>query len=189
MSISDEHKKIYTDAINALSQDIKIISSRLIDRTGNVLAVGYDATIDLIGSIPAAWITPFKTRFWKSQETIPINGGSENADGEDIFDLSDEIDATLLTVSTPDILVILRKKYISRVYVFDECGSKKLVKGKIIEYPYINEAIHEWFKLSASEGNIKWRWYAKDKLDITEETEVLFRYSPTGYYPFRKYSF
>ena len=194
---SDEHQMLYSKALGALYEDVKSASSSLMDTTGKVLSSGYEKIREGADYLDR--------RYYKVPPENDNNGDNErignpyyeySTEEPSEIDLSDDTDNYLVEMGKtyPDILVKLNKNNssINRIWVIDEEGNKKQVRGKIASYEYVNKIIHQWFEyVKRDERGHKWyptnelyTAYRNSSDRMNSMDNVIFRYGQSGYKPY-----
>ena len=166
--ITNEHKRLYRKAASAIYQDIKTGGSSLMDTTGNIISIGSEKIKDGIEYIDQT----LKDK--SSEEGSSGEGSGEEGSGEDGSDEEGSIeegsstDEYILSMEKdyPNVLVKLDKKhkYIKKIFIIDLEGNKKLVKGKISSYEYVDKIIHQWFIYQEKEPQTVCKWYPTTEL-------------------------
>ena len=145
---SDEHKKLYSQALGALYEDVKSGSGILIDTSSKLLSTGYEKIKESVTYLDKK----YNTSDLSDDNNVSDNMNDENINRTDEqsmseFDMSEDTDEYLITVGRnyPDILIKLHKKltHIIRIWIIDKDGTHKPVRGKIESYSYISEIIHK----------------------------------------------
>lgn len=215
---SDEHREIYSRAFTALKKDVTTVGNSLVSTTNYYLTDGYNRVKNKIrdyqvtgepnnsfGDDPNVSNPYYNSRGDnQNNKNDDVTIGEVNWIGKKQTDekdqeesISDETDDSVVRMGQiyPDVLVELHKelKHIKRLYVVDEYSNKRLVKGKISSYDYINRIVHGWF--SYENRDKKYKWYPTEKLYtsyrqsspriLTPLDNVMFRYGEDGYKPYR----
>ena len=194
---SDEHKKIYSKALGALYEDVKSVSSSLIDKTGKVIVVGYNKIKESADYLDKRYHEVDQSEMDESDVSEP-NEPSEPIDPSEPseIDQSEETDESLVEMGKiyPDILVKLHRNHnnIIRIWIIDTNGDKKKITGKISSYPYVDQIIHKWFEY-INKNSRGFKWYPKNELYtayrdsshlLNPMDNIIFRYELYGYKPY-----
>lgn len=175
--ISENHKKIYSQAFSMLCEDVKTTSSNLVNGGQKLITTGYN-----------------KIKKYYNDDSEDNELDNDNSTDDALLEMGDFY---------PDILVSVNKgKYISKICVIDDTGHKRPVKGKILSYKYIDDIIHKWFNYKEEESG--YRWVPSEELGIAYQNNgyreshendnlssktpklldtILFRYGRNGYEP------
>ena len=197
---SDEHKTLYSKALGALYDDVKDGASVLIDTTGKLVSTGYKRVREGADYLDRRYhdVPPGN----KNNDNNGDDGRPENpyyeysTEEPSEIDLSDDTDNYLVEMGKtyPDILVNINRNHSSiiRIWVIDEEGNKKQVRGKIASYSYVNKIIHRWFEY-AKRDERGHKWYPTNELytayrnssaRMNSMDNVVFRYGQSGYKPY-----
>ncbi len=189
---SDEHKKLYTQALGALYEDVKSGASALVDGSGKLIINGYGKIRDGV---------VYLDKKYNSEDTnkkVTIDSPKKNTTENDTseIDISEDIDDYLIEIGNtcPDVLVRLNKdhNHIMKIWVIEDNGILKPVRGKIESYQYISKLIHKWF-IYESRNNLGCKWYPSEDLytayrnsssRLNPMDDIVFRYTQQGYKPF-----
>lgn len=177
---SDEHKNLYSQALSALYDDVKIISTNAIDTSGKLMHTGYEKIKETVNYIDKKY----------HQDSSDDN---DNSESDNEIDITDDTDDYILEVGKmfPDILIKLGKNRISKIWIIENDGTLKPVRGKIDSYEYISVLIHRWFVYTSNDNN--YGWYPTDDLytvyresssRLNNMDEIVFKYGYNGYKPY-----
>jgi hypothetical protein len=186
---SDEHKKIYSQALGALYEDVKSCTNAVVDGTGKLISTSYEKIRDGVIYLDKKYNTE------DLEETS--NNQVKNINDSDIdIDISEDTDDYIVEMGKmfPDILIKLNKNhtYIAKIWVIENNGTLKPVRGKIESYQYINKLIHKWFAYETKNSR-GYKWYPTNELytayrnssnRLTPIDDIIFRYTEQGYKPF-----
>ncbi len=210
---SEDHKKLYFKALGALYDDVKTVSSSLMDTTGKVLVSGYEkikTTADYLDKRyhnvetemdnPLNPLTNPLNPLTSNQNTpnpyinFSYDYSTEEPSDMDNSDETSEINDYIVEMGkiSPDVLIKLNKNHsnINKMWVLND-GERILVRGKIASYPYVNTIIHEWFEYKSTDERGS-KWYPTDELYTTYRNSsrklvpinnILFKYGREGYKP------
>jgi len=197
---SDEHKKLYTQALGALYEDVKSGANAIVDGTGKLITSGYGKIRDGVVYLDKKYNTEYTDKKCNSEDidkNVVVDSKkiiNENETSE--IDISEDTDDYLLEIgkTCPDVLVKLNRDYnhIVKVWVIEKDGTFKPVRGKIESYQYISKLIYKWF-IYESRNNLGCKWYPSDELytayrnssnRLNSMDDIVFRYTQQGYKPF-----
>ncbi len=192
----DEHKKLYLKALGTLYEDVKDGTSVLIDTTGKVLSSGYEKIREGADYLDRRYYKVPPANKYEEKESTENPYYEYSTEEPSEIDLSDDTDNYLVEMGKtyPDILVKLNKNNssINRIWVIDEEGNKKQIRGKIASYEYVNNIIHRWFEyVKRDERGHKWyptnelyTAYRNSSAMMNSMDNVIFRYGQSGYKPY-----
>ena len=195
---SDEHKRLYSQALGALYEDVKTGTSALVDTTGKLVSTGYEKIKEGVVYLDKKYNTapdqPNNTNKNKRVDET-VNDSANESVNESEIDMSEDTDEYILNVGKvyPDILIKLSKRHtnIIRIFIIEANGTHRPVKGKIESYPYISQLIHQWFVYESRNERSKWyptdnlyTEYRKSSNRLSSMDDILFRYNYDGYKPF-----
>jgi len=177
--ISDEHKRLYSQAFSALYQDVKTSSLSIINKSKTLINDGYETA----------------KKYYYDMSDDDYDSNNDNSIN-DISNNDNFIDDKLVEMGDfyPDVLVILHreKHYLCKIYVIDDKGHKIPIKGKIHSYKYIHNIIDKWFIYQKFEAGYKWlpteelyTAYRGSSSMLSPIDNILFRYGRNEYYPQR----
>jgi hypothetical protein len=184
---SDEHKNIYSKAFSALCEDVKHASGSVWENTKTAVSVGYEKIKEGADYIDRKYHDV-------SEETDDKYNSDE--DTSEYNECTEETDEYIKEIGKvyPDVLVKLHRRNSSvvKIWILDNDGNRKLVRGKIASYEYINNIIHTWFTYE-NRDKTKCKWYPTNQLyteyrsssnKLNPIDNVLFRYTQDGYKPY-----
>lgn len=171
---SDKNNKLYKDALTALYDDSKTLSLLALDKTKTIIVSSYDKVKDGINYLDKKYHEDSS-----NNEDSSDSNNEDSSDNEDYFNSSNQSNQDTdeyifkMEPSKPNILIKL-KPYITKIWVIDEEGNKRSVKGKISSYPYVNNIINQWFEYKQivdqkqiNNFNPSNRWYPSTEMLTT----------------------
>lgn len=176
--ISDEHKRLYSQAFSAFCKDAKTTSLSVIDKTKTIVISGYEIAKKILED-------PHTPDTCDDHEDFDNNSVDDNFVNDKIAEMGDFY---------PDVLISLHreKHYLCKIYVIDDNGHKLPIKGKISSYKYIQDIIDKWFIYQKIESGYKWMpteqlytSYRESSSMLRPIDNILFRYGRNEYHPQR----